>query len=670
MDLSGLNPKQRDAVLHTDGPLVILAGAGSGKTRVITHRIAHLLKSVDVPGRNILAVSFTNKAADEMRQRVAALVPPGIGKGLTISTFHALAVRILREEIHHLGYKNNFTILDASEQLSILKKEMKDIKIDDRKFKAEWILANISRAKNAFTEPQVEHGDDYEIMTAAAYTRYQEALRAFNALDFDDLIRLSVILLSKHETVRDKFRERYRYLMIDEYQDTNAAQYRLTKLLGGGHRNVCVVGDDDQSIYGWRGGEVGNILRFADDFPGTKTVTLDQNYRSTQRILSAANAVIRQNPDRKPKNLWSERGEGEPILLIEAEDENEEGRIVAERILAFKLSHQAQFEHFGVLTRTNQQSRAIEEAFRLNRIPYELIGGLRFYDRKEIKDLLAYLRLLVNPDDEISLLRILNYPARGIGRTTAIKLADQARESGEGIETVLRRSSASNELSARTRDGVESLLAFFDGRRPKAAAHPPSETAREALDALKFRETIREEESDPQGAERRIENLEELIAGIRSYEQTTDQASLSDYLDKICLMTSTDTDRKKNGQGVRLMTIHSAKGLEFPFVFLPGVEEEFIPHKRSTEAAATLHEERRLFYVAITRAQKQLVITYAKTRHRFQKDVPRLPSRFLREIPDDLLEKESALGARPVSPDQEEKLAKDFFGSMRRLLDN
>ncbi|HSG05226.1 MAG TPA: UvrD-helicase domain-containing protein, partial [Nitrospiria bacterium] len=420
-------------------PLLILAGAGSGKTGVISHRIAHLVGKKEVPPQSVLAVSFTNKAADELRKRVYKMLRGRNFKGLTVCTFHSLAVRILREDIHRLGLKNNFSILDAGEQLGLLKRAMKEVRIDDRKFKPEWIMSTISRAKNAGIGPEgftVKHGTDYEVMTAAAYPRYEEALRALNALDFDDLLMLTVRLLSENNFARDKYRKRYRYIMIDEYQDTNHCQYRLAHLLGGGHQNLCVVGDDDQSIYSWRGGEVENILRFTRDFPSAKKITLNQNYRSSQRILQVANAVIRNNPERSAKNLWSNRGLGEPVTLVEVEDETEEARMIAERIFSLKQTQKVRFDDFAVLTRTNQQSRAIEEAFRLNNIPYDLVGGITFFDRKEVKDFLAYLRVLNDPGDETSLLRILNYPARGIGRSTAIRLGDLARQNGTALYEV------------------------------------------------------------------------------------------------------------------------------------------------------------------------------------------------------------------------------------------
>jgi DNA helicase-2/ATP-dependent DNA helicase PcrA len=666
-----LNSKQREAVLQTEGPLLILAGAGSGKTGVLTHRIARLLGPRKIPANRVLAVSFTNKAADEMRRRVDQMVPRNLARGLTICTFHSLAVRILREDIAILGYKNNFTILDANDQLGLLKKAMKEIRIDDRKFKAEWILSNISRAKNGGIEPEqysLEPDGDYEVMTAAVYPRYEESLRALNALDFDDLMRLAVALLSRHDALRDKYRDRYRYIMIDEYQDTNHSQYRLAHLLGGGHQNLCVVGDDDQSIYSWRGGEVGNILRFTKDFPSALTITLEQNYRSTQRILQAANAVISHNRERTPKNLWSDRGLGERVGLVEVADEAEEGRLIAERVFSLKLRHGARFNQFGVLTRTNQQTRPIEEAFRLNNIPYELIGGIKFYDRKEVKDFLAYLRVVLNPEDEISWLRILNYPARGIGRSSAIRLNEHARKSGTALHEVLRHSQAVKDIPLKAHEGLADLMSLIDRYRSGPGSGGLAAMAQKLLDEIEMREAIRAEESDPMAAERRIENLGEVISGIQNYEKSVDPAVLSGYLDKICLMSSDEEPRDESGNGVRIMTIHSAKGLEFPFVLLPGLEEEFLPHKRSIESAEALCEERRLFYVAITRAQRQLVISYTRTRHRFNRSLPRLPSRFLAEIPDELLDKELP-GVVPATTDKEEDdLGQAFFSDIRRML--
>jgi len=673
--LHGLNPQQRAAVEHDLGPLLLLAGAGSGKTRVITFRIAHLLLEKGVPAPAILAVTFTNKAAREMRERVVELVGRKRAEGMLISTFHALCVQILKEDIGRLGYKKNFSIYAAADQLRLIKDLMERVDIDGKRFDADRILWLISDAKNRLVPPEqfvIRYGDDYERMAAAVYPKYQKALKAYNAVDFDDLIMLAVKLLQEHPEVLEKYRQRFRYLLVDEYQDTNAAQYLLLKLLAGGHRNLCVVGDDDQSIYGWRGADLGNILDFERDFPGTVTIKLEQNYRSTGNILAAANAVIRNNSKRKEKALWSSDGPGTPIEYLLCEDEEDEARQVIERIQTGRFGGRP-LRDFAILYRTNVQSRVFEEQLRYENLPFVLVGGQQFFDRKEVKDVIAYLKVILNPFDEVNLLRILNYPKRGIGATTADVLIRRSAELDRSLWEVLRDPPA--ELSDQAKAALLLFVRLIDTWRYRFrdAADLTAEL-KALLREIAIEDEIIREAKDPHKAQKRREHVQEVVSAMASYLQreTRRKPTLAGFLDKVSLLDDERSDDGRNDgepeDAVTLMSLHSSKGLEFPVVFLVGMEEEFLPHKNCLEGAGDIEEERRLCYVGITRARQQLLLLGSACRTKFGKLIVREPSRFLTEIPEDLLEKRSSDAPRPTSAEQQEQQASRFFSGIQGLL--
>jgi len=677
ISLQGLNPQQRAAVEHDLGPLLLLAGAGSGKTRVITFRIAFLLLQRGVSASAILAVTFTNKAAREMRERVVELVGRKRAEGMIISTFHSLCVQILKEDIGRLGYKKNFSIYAAADQLRLIKDLMEKVDIDGKRFDADRILWLISDAKNRLVPPEkfvIRFDDDYEQMAAAVYPKYQKALKAYNAVDFDDLIMLAVKLLQEHPEVLEKYRQRFRYLLVDEYQDTNAAQYLLLKLLAGGHRNLCVVGDDDQSIYGWRGADLGNILDFERDFPGTVTIKLEQNYRSTGNILAAANAVIRNNSKRKEKALWSADGPGIPIEYLLCQDEEDEARQVIERIQTGRFGGRP-LRDFAILYRTNVQSRVFEEQLRYENLPFVLVGGQQFFDRKEVKDVIAYLKVILNPFDEVNLLRILNYPKRGIGATTADGLIRRSAEQDRSLWEVLRDPPA--ELSDQAKAALLLFVRLIDTWRYRFrdAADLTAEL-KVLLREIAIEDEIIREAKDPHKAQKRREHVQEVVNAMAAYQQreTRQRPSLAGFLDKVSLLDDERSDdARKDGEpedAVTLMSLHSSKGLEFPVVFLVGMEEEFLPHKNSLEGAGDIEEERRLCYVGITRARQRLVLLGAASRTKFGKLIVREPSRFLEEIPAELLERRSSDAPRPSSEEEQEQQASRFFSGIQGLLED
>jgi DNA helicase-2/ATP-dependent DNA helicase PcrA len=676
MDLSSLNDQQLAAVRHTEGPLLLLAGAGSGKTRVITSRIAYLLENKGIPATSILAVTFTNKAAREMRERVEGMVGRKQAKGMVISTFHAMCVRILKEDIEQLGYKKNFSIYGGADQLRLIRDLLQEVNTGLRKYDADRVLYLISDAKNRLVAPdafQPRHGDEYGRVVAAVYPRYQRALKAFNAVDFDDLIMLTVRLLQDKPAVLEKYQQRFRYLMVDEYQDTNAAQYRLLRLLAKGHNNLCVVGDDDQSIYGWRGADLGNILDFEKDFPGTVVIRLEQNYRSTGNILAAANAVIRNNRKRKVKALWTADGPGAMIDYLLCDDDEDEARTVVERIMAEKFRANLNYRDFAILFRTNVQSRAFEEQLRYQNIPYVLIGGQQFFDRKEVKDVLAYFRVLLNPRDEVNLLRILNTPKRGIGDTSADRLIRFSAEQEIPLWQVLKDAAQVEGLGDKTLEAIEQFVQLMDSYRRRFRIGHLSETGRELLEALRFEDDLLRTAQDPDRARRRMANVAEVINAMASYEQREAQPTLEGFLEKVSLLDRDepprqDKDAKLQRDAVVLMSLHASKGLEFPCVFLVGMEEDLLPHKKSVEATFDIEEERRLCYVGITRAQKKLSLLGTSRRKKFGVMQPRSPSRFLEEIPGEVL-RETA-GDVPIATTEEEKdaLAKNAFANIKALL--
>jgi DNA helicase-2/ATP-dependent DNA helicase PcrA len=597
---------------------------------------------------------------------------------MVIATFHSLCVRILKEDIERLGYKRNFSIYAASDQARLVKDIMQGLDIDGKKFDADRILWLISDAKNRLVSPEdfsVRHQDDYETMAAEVYPRYQKALKAFNAVDFDDLLMLTVRLFRQCPEALAKYQERFRYLLVDEYQDTNAAQYLLLKYLSEKHRNLCVVGDDDQSIYGWRGADLGNILDFEKDFTGTTVIKLEQNYRSTGNILAAANAVIKNNAKRKEKALWSADGPGARIESIRCMDEEDEARMVMERIHAERFKHELQYRDFAILYRTNVQSRAFEEQLRYENIPYVLIGGQQFFDRKEVKDAVAYLKVLVNSRDEVNLLRILNYPRRGIGETTADRLIRHSAELEAPLWEILRDPSGVAELGDKGKEAIGAFVDLMERHRRRFARGPGlAETARSYFEEIGLEDEIYRGADDPAKARRRAENVQEVVSAMASYEEREAGPTLAGFLDKVSLYDEdrpgkNDKEKKLSQDAVTLMSLHSSKGLEFPVVFMVGLEEEYLPHKKSIHETFDIDEERRLCYVGITRARRQLVLLHAAQRKKYGKMLPREPSRFLKEIPEALLEQRGSEGRPPAASEEEqEAMAGSFFAKMQAML--
>jgi ATP-dependent DNA helicase UvrD/PcrA len=674
MDINALNPEQRAAVEHDLGPLLLLAGAGSGKTRVITFRIAYLLTRRQVPASAILAMTFTNKAAREMRERVVELVGRKRAEGMIVATFHALCVQILKEDINRLGYKKNFSIYAAADQSRLIRDIMEKVAVDGKRFDADRILWLISDAKNRLVPPErfeIRHDEDYQQLAAAVYPRYQKALKAFNAVDFDDLIMLTVRLLEEFPEVLKKYRQRFHYLLIDEYQDTNAAQYLLLKLLAGGHHNLCVVGDDDQSIYGWRGADLGNILDFERDFPGTRTIKLEQNYRSTGNILAAANAVIRKNQKRKEKALWTSGESGAPIDYIVCRDDEDEARQVIERIQAARFKGRS-LRDFAILYRTNVQSRIFEEQLRYENIPYVLIGGQQFFDRKEVKDVIAYLKVIQNPFDEVNLLRILNYPKRGIGATTADKLIRQSEAQDKPLWSLLRNPPTALELN----DQAVAALALFvhlieTFRSEFQQGQDLTASLRRLIKEIALENEIIRATDDPIKAQRRRDYVMEVVNATAAYQERERKPTLAGFLDKVSLLddetSANDKEDKLAEDAITLMSLHSSKGLEFQVVFLVGMEEEFLPHKNSLGIEGNIEEERRLCYVGVTRAREQLYLLGAGERKKYGQLLAREPSRFLEEIPAELLRKSTSEAPVAITEAEREQLASSFFSGIQGL---
>ncbi|TLM65320.1 MAG: ATP-dependent DNA helicase Rep [Deltaproteobacteria bacterium] len=649
MSLDGLNSQQREAVLHTEGPLLLLAGAGSGKTKVVTHRIAHLVKARGVAPEQVLAVTFTNKAAKEMQERVAALVGQKQAGSITVSTFHALCARILRSDIEYLGYKRNFSIYAVADQQHLVRDLMNNI-APDHGLNVDQILWKISDAKNRLVPPErfgpFMTGDVIGAMAHRVYPEYQKSLKSYNAVDFDDLLMLTVRLFDEHPEVLDRYRERFRYIMVDEYQDTNAAQFELVRRLAGKWRNLCVVGDDDQSIYGWRGAEPGNILDFERHFPGARVIKLEQNYRSTGNILAAANAVISHNSKRREKALWSAGDAGEPLSLVTCADAEDEAKAVIERIQLNRREKRLNWRDHAILLRTNAQTLVFEQELRFAQIPYVLIGGQQFFDRKEVRDAVAYLRFLVNPYDEVNLLRILNYPRRGIGRTSADLLIRASVATRKPLWQVLRDARSVEEIAGKAAEAIEGFVALIDAYKGRyRAGSDLAATTRSLFDAIGLADELRRAPESREQSERRVENVEEIVNAIASYTEREAQPTLTGFLEKVALLDRDEPGRdgkeKKLAQdAVVLMSLHSSKGLEFPQVFLPGCEEGFLPHKKSVSETCDVDEERRLCYVGITRARTRLTLLHARERKKYGKMEPRERSRFVDEIPAALLRQE------------------------------
>jgi len=632
LDLSGLNPQQREAVIHGTGPLLVLAGAGSGKTRVITWRIAHLIGEMGVRPQHILAVTFTNKAANEMLSRVDHLVPPAGGYRPWIGTFHSTSLRILRRYADRLGYTKSFVVYDTSDQLTLIRRSMRELNVNDEAFPPRSILNRISSAKNELIGP-VEYEktnlDFFGARVAEVYRIYQKRLREFDAMDFDDLIGKYVELLGQNEDVRDELHDRFRHLLIDEYQDTNRAQYALIKLLAGRDGNLVAVGDEDQSIYRFRGADINNILNFERDFPGAKIVKLEQNYRSTGNILDAATGVVSNNIARKGKTLFTTGGSGDRVRIVTASNEREEAQFVLEKISSMRGRYP--LTDFAVLFRTNAQSRPFEEELLRANLPYSVVGGVKFYERAEIKDILSFVRIAIRPHDTPSIERVINVPSRGIGDTTLASLNERAAEQNVSLWTIVdgdlgflppRASKAVREF----RDIVHDLQ--------RAATNPIPDFVDYVLVRTGYRRML--QESRDLQDESRLENLEELINSAREYYEQNPQASLGDYLDSLTLMS--DLDKYESQKGVTLMTLHSAKGLEYRVVFLAGMEEGILPHSQSLEQNDDLEEERRLCYVGMTRARELLFCIHAHERRLHGRFREQSPSPFLTEIPEEVRE--------------------------------
>ena len=638
-----LNPEQKEAVLQTEGPVLILAGAGSGKTRVLTHRIAYLIDEKGVNPWNIMAITFTNKAAGEMRERVDKIVGFG-SESIWVSTFHSSCVRILRRYIDRLGYENNFTIYDTDDQKSLMKEVCKKLNIDTKIYKERAILGAISSAKDNLVGPEEYEKsvmDDYgRKKIAMAYTEYQKELKKNNALDFDDLIVKTVELFQSCPDVLDSYQERFKYIMVDEYQDTNTAQFKFVSLLAGKYQNLCVVGDDDQSIYKFRGANIGNILGFEKIFPRARVIKLEQNYRSTKTILEAANQVIHNNIGRKAKTLWTDKEIGEPVHYRQFMNGYEEAEYIAGDISKRVREGECEYKDCAILYRTNAQSRMFEEKFLMANIPYRLVGGVNFYARKEIKDLLAYLKTVDNARDDLAVRRIINVPKRGIGAASLSKVQDFADQNGIGFYDALQRADEITTLG-RAVSKITPFVTFIQSLRSKLDYISPSELLKDIIDETGYVTELQAEKTEE--AESRIENIDELITKVVSYEEeceaNNEEISLSGFLEEVALIADIDTVDGDDNR-VLLMTLHSAKGLEFPYVYLAGMEDGVFPSYMTivSDDPTEIEEERRLCYVGITRAMKDLTLTCAQQRMIRGETQYNKPSRFIREIPKELVD--------------------------------
>jgi len=631
--LKGLNDRQREAVLHTEGPLLILAGAGSGKTRVVTHKIAYLIEEKGVFPGNILAITFTNKAANEMKERVAKLLSTMV-EDMWIGTFHSVCVRILRRDIDKIGYNRSFTIYDRDDQITLIRECIKERNLNKDMYKESAILSHISNLKDNMVDPNTyinhNYSDFYLRNVGELYLLYEEKLKQYNALDFDDLIIKAVELLKTYPRVLDYYQRKFQYIFVDEYQDTNKIQYELVRLLSDRHKNICVVGDPDQSIYSWRNADISNILDFEKDFENATTIILEQNYRSTKNILRVANNVIKNNFDRKEKNLWTDNGEGEPIVYKELDNSEDEAIFVAGKISEL-MNKGYNLSDFAILYRTNAQSRSFEEIFVRNNIPYKIVGGVKFYDRKEVKDILAYLKVLDNPADNISLKRIINVPKRGIGNATVEKLEEIASDMGISIYEVLLDLDQVDGLSSRVKNNLKPFIHMMNRLMALKEIMGIKDFIEEVINTTGYLSDLERENSIE--AQTRIENIKELISVAIDFEVRTGESSLEEFLATIALLSDIDKTTDETNV-VTLMTVHSAKGLEFPVVFLVGMEEGLFPISRALDNEADLEEERRLCYVAITRAEKLLFITNAKIRTIYGNVNYTLPSRFINEMGD------------------------------------
>ena len=685
LNLSTLNPQQRQAVETLRGPVLILAGAGTGKTRVITFRIAHLLEKGVPPGQ-VLGVTFTNKAAREMQERVAKLIPkpPRRRDGEkpekpTMCTFHSLCVRILREHIEKLGYKRNFVIYDTGDQLGAVRKILGHISAKGEKTDPAAVLALLSRYKNGGTRANAFADPGLAAMAEHIRVHYETALRACNAVDFDDLILLTLRLFREHPDALAACRAKYQYVMVDEYQDTNASQFNLVHLLTQEHRNLCVVGDDDQSIYGWRGAEISNLLDMEKHYPEVRVVKLEQNYRSTENILNAANAIIKNNVRRRGKSLWSDKGAGEKIQLHTFSDDEAEARFVVESIEFARVARHIPWSHQAILFRTNQQSRVLETALRQGGVRYHLIGGQSYFDRREVKDFLAYLKVFMNPHDDISLLRIANVPARGLSEITMNRLLEASHERKDSVWSAMLNPLVTSTFQAPARKSLAEFVGFVE--RTRAAMHGAAglslqEWADGFLNETGYLDDLRRSEKSPEAADNRVRNLKDLVNILHRTEADPvpgaggapkpagAAARLEVFLEDLTLDSDRAEDKEVEGEVVTLITMHSCKGLEFPHVFIVGLENGLLPHSRSI-LEGTMDEERRLFYVAITRAMETLNISYCTARKKHGQSAPCQPSPFLRELPGELVENADEKARKPVTV----TTGKSMFDMMRAALD-
>ena len=633
--LDGLNEEQREAVKATDGPVMIVAGPGSGKTRTLTHRIAYLLATGRARPHEIIALTFTNKAAREMKERVERLVGDGT-KGMWVGTFHSSFARLLRIEGDKIGFSKDFSIYDTKDSERIIKTQMNRLNISTDDVRPRSVQNMISSAKNQMIGPgkyrDVARGQAQEA-AAKIYPAYEKALRKANAMDFDDLLLRPIELFDEHPDVLEKYQKRWKYVHIDEYQDTNRAQYTLAKQLAGGHQNLCVVGDDAQSIYAFRGADITNILSFERDYPDATTVRLERNYRSTQRILKLADSIIDQNDDQIDKSLWTDNDEGDYVALMEALSEKDEAQKIERRIRDLHVREGLSYGDFAVLYRTNAQSRAIEEALRKENIPYRIIGGTSFYQRKEIKDVLAYLKLVVNPNDTASIQRVINYPTRGIGAKTQERLQTFAQENGITLWQAVERVEDIDTLSTRAKNAVDKFRFLIAKYASKGGSQPADEVARDMIQEAGLLSELRKEHTRENLM--RWENVQELISAIADYTASADDASLSTFLQDVSLLT--DGDQAEEDDVVTLMTLHASKGLEFPVVFIAGLEEGLFPLEMATQEKSELEEERRLFYVGATRAEERLYLSWARSRYRYGEQKNNTRSRFLDEIDSDVV---------------------------------
>jgi superfamily I DNA/RNA helicase len=688
LNLDSLNPQQRLAVETIQGPVLILAGAGTGKTRVITCRIARMIEKGVAPG-SILGVTFTNKAAREMRERVHQLVPRGRTAEAgsqsdsdacpTLCTFHSLCVRILRQHIEKLGYKRNFVIYNESEQLAAIRKILSHISAKGEKTDPAAILCLLSRYRNGDSKPAVFHDPSVAAMAEHVRLRYESALRACNAVDFDDLILLTLRLFKEHPGALAACRAKYRYVMVDEYQDTNAAQFQLVQKLTQEHHNLCVVGDDDQSIYGWRGAEIANLLDMEKHFPGVKVIKLEQNYRSTNTILTAANAVIKNNARRRAKQLWSAKGQGNRILVHAFANEEEEARTIVEEIEFLRQTRRVPWCHQAILFRTNQQSRPLETALRQTGVRYHLVGGQSFFDRREVKDFLAYLKVFLNPDDDVSLLRIANAPARGLSDVTMERLLAASQERKSSVFAAMKNLAVQSGFAPRTRESIAAFVELIERTRAQLAgegcargAGTLQSWAQNFVGEIGYVEELRRSEKDAEAAQNKVRNLQDLIASmddVAAGEGADDPLArsatdrLQAFLEELSLDSDREDEKENAGDAVTLITMHSCKGLEFPHVYIVGLEDGLLPHSRS-KVEGTLDEERRLFYVALTRAMQTLTLSHCAGRKKYGQIMPCHPSPFLKELPADLVEDADERAKAPVTTGT----GKDLFAAMRSAL--